>query len=440
MPIEVNEKGELIAPENTYDNLRSEEMSEIISWKHGFLEKWALFIFLTIISVLISSTWFIHYPDVIKTKATLIATNAPKEIFARQEGKLTRLFVQNGETVSEGDILGFIESTAKPEQVLLLSIYLDSTVFDLQKNNTQNIVTRFASIFTDLGELQQVYQQFVSEYQQFKDYLNDGFYLRKRSVLEVDALFLTKNHKILEQQKDLILKDLDLSEESYKANESLYKDKVISKQDDRNEYSKLLNKKLNIPQINASLLSNETQQREKQKEITELEHTISLQKNLFQQAAQTLQSLVNDWKKKYIIIAPVSGKLTFLTPLQENQFIKIGKSLGFVNPPNSLYYAEINLPQYNFGKIDTGQVVQLRFDAYPYQEFGFVKGQVRYISDLPMDSGFIAHIRLPDGLITNQKKTLHYREGLKAEAQIITKDLRLMERFYYNVVSSLNHR
>jgi HlyD family secretion protein len=437
MPIEVNDKGELIAPPLVYGNLRSEAMSEIISRKPGFLGRWALFIFLFILLLLAGATWFIHYPDVIKARAKLIATNAPKEIIVRQEGRLVKLFVQNSESVSKGTLMGFIESNAKHQQVLLLSAYLDTTLSDLHKNNTQNIVSRFATDFDALGELQQGYQVFMAAYQQFSDYLQDGFYLKKKKVLAEDLAYLQKNHDILQQQKELMLKDLDLSEESYKANASLLKEKVISKQDDRNEQSKLLNKQLSIPQINANFLSNETQQREKQKEISELEHSISQQKIIFQQAVQTIQSAVAEWIRKYVITASISGKITFLVPLQENQFLKQGQSLGFIDPLDTKYYAEINLPQYNFGKVDTGQQVQLRFDAYPYQEFGYVKGRLGYITDFATDSGFLGHIQLLNGLVTNQHKTLHYRDGLQAEAQIITKDMRLMDRFYFQVVSGV---
>jgi len=437
MPITVNKKGELIAPTKTFESLRSEAMNEIISRNPGFISKWALLILFTILCLLTSMTWFIHYPDVIRTRASLIATNAPKTVITRQDGRLIRLFVHNGQYVLSGDILAFIESTANHEQIIHLNRLLDSTIIDLQKNNTQYVVTRFSGTIEQLGELQQVYQQFIASFQQFADYLQDGYYLKRKVVLAEDLGYLVKSKSILQQQKELILKDLKLSEEGYKANEQLLRDKVISKQDDRSEQSKLLNKQLNIPQINATLLNNETQQREKQKEITELEHSISIQKTIFLQEAQTLKSTLEEWEKKYIIRAPVSGKLTFLSPLQENEFMKSGQSLGFVAPVNSKYYAEVTIPQYNFGKTDTNQVVQLRFDAYPYQEYGFVTGRLKYISEIPSDSGFVAHVQIPFGLITNQKKEIKYREGLKAEALIITKDMRLTERFYYSLTSSL---
>jgi multidrug efflux pump subunit AcrA (membrane-fusion protein) len=437
MPVESKEEIKLIVPSG-YGNLRSEAMSEIISRKPGFLGRWALFLFLVILLLLAASTWFIHYPDVIKTRAKLIATNAPKEIVALQGGRLVKLFVQNNDTVSKGGLLGLIETNAKHDQVLLLGAYLDTTLADLQKNNTQHILSRFAAgNFDALGELQQGYQQFVIQYQQFSDYLQDGFYVKKKRMLAEDFSYLKKNREIMQQQKELLLKDLILSEETYKANASLLTDKVISKQDDRNEQSKLLNKQLSIPQINTTLLANETQQREKQKEINELEHSISQQKIIFQQVVQTFQSQVDEWVRKFILQAPVKGKIILPAPIQENYFLKMGESLGFISPKDTRYYAEVNLPQYNFGKVYNGQNVHLRFDAYPYQEFGYVKGNLGYISDVATDSGFLAHIQLQNGLITNQHKTLHYRNGLKAEAQIITKDMRLLERFYYTIMSSI---
>jgi HlyD family secretion protein len=80
-----------------------------------------------------------------------------------------------------------------------------------------------------------------------------------------------------------------------------------------------------------------------------------------------------------------------------------------------------------------GQLVQLRFDAYPYAEFGIVNGKLDYITGFATDSGFLAHIQLPNGLFTNQHKEILYRNGLKAEARIITKDMRLPERLFNNI-------
>lgn len=431
--MEHNEKEFELTDDVTNGTLRSESFNELISRKQSFLSRWALILFIMVLVFLVTATWFIHYPDVLSSNATLVATNAPKEIVSRQEGRLIKLFIHNDSLVEAGDIIGFIESNANHFTILLLEAKLDSTLEDLTNDNTQKIFKRFENNFDGLGDIQSDYQQFIAACQQFTDYLQNGFYLRRKKVLSDDLAFLKKTELIVQQQKELLLKDLRLSEETFNANESLLKDKVISRQDHRAEQSKLLNKQLNIPQINVTLMSNEAQQRDKEKEIRDLEHTISQQKLIFQQAVLTIKSIVRNWTQKYILNAAISGRVSFIIPVQENQFITNGKLLGYINPPNTRYYAEIILPQANFGRIEVGQQVQLRFAAYPYGEFGFVIGRLDYVTDFATDSGFLAHIKLTDGLLTNQRKTLKYHDGMKATALIITKDMRLLQRFYYQL-------
>lgn len=174
--------------------------------------------------------------------------------------------------------------------------------------------------------------------------------------------------------------------------------------------------------------------RDKQKEIDQLNHDIVQQQKIFEQALHTLKSHVEEWLYEYTIRSPSNGTIVFVRPVQKNQYIELGKLLGYVNPPDSKYFAELKLSQNNFGKADTGMKVQLRFEAYPYQEMGFVPGTLNYISNVAIDSGFIGTVRLTKGLKTNQNKELQYKPGLKAQALIITKDMRLLERLYYNIV------
>lgn len=417
--------------------LRSDAVNEIVSRKAGFTERWALLFFLMILVLLFAGTWFIKYPDIIQTNATLTAFDAPKEIVVRQDGKLVQLFTGNDDIVTKGQTIAWIESTADHKKIVELSRLLDKGIHYLSLNETEKVSGLFVNSFQNLGELQSPYQQFVNAWQQFNDYLVNGYYYKRKQTLFKDYIFLQKMHKSLEQQKILTEQDIQLTQESYDANTSLYDSKVISRQEMRDQKSKLVGKQMSLPQLESALLANENLQTSKQKEVDELEHNISQQKTIFQQSLQTIKSLTDDWKRKYIINAATNGKIVFIIPLQENQFLQSGKTIGFVNPVNSKYYAQVTLPQTNFGKIDTGQKVQLRFDAYPYQEFGIVEGRVKYISKIPSDSGFLSNIELPKGLITNYQKQIQYRSGLKSQALIITKDARLIQRFYYTIIKAV---
>lgn len=175
---------------------------------------------------------------------------------------------------------------------------------------------------------------------------------------------------------------------------------LISDFDCRNEQSKLLNKKLTLPQTNASIISNENQQNEKEKELVELENTIRQQKSVSQQALFTFNSQLDEWRKKHLLIAPMAGKVTFTSFTEISQQLQANQTVCFINPENTQCYAEVVIPQTNLGKAAIGQKVLLRFAAYPYQEYGSVTARIEFISNVSGEKGYLAKVAIAKNLIT----------------------------------------
>jgi multidrug efflux pump subunit AcrA (membrane-fusion protein) len=416
---------------------RSEMVQEIVSNKPGFLIRYGIVFFLGILILLIAACWFIQYPDIISTNAKLTSINAPKEVITKTQGKLIKLFAKENEQTQVGTVLGYMESTASHAEVLTISENIDAAQSLLAKDNISQMFPLLHTTYQNLGELQLQYQTFEQSYNVFRNYLSGGFYLSKVNMLNKDLAFLQKMHTNLIEQKGLNTEDLSLSQKTFNANKSLNDEKVISDFDYRNENSKLIGKKLSLPQISSSIISNEAQQNEKLKEIAELQNTITQQKSIFTQSLNTFKSQIEDWKKKYLLIAPIDGKIAFATFLQENQQLKAEQVICFINPENTEYYAEIYIPQTNFGKVRTGQEVLLKFPSYPFQEYGSVKGKINFISNINTDSGYVAKVILPNGLNTSYKKQVQFRDGLLAQGEIITQDMRLLQRFYYNIIKQV---
>ncbi|PVD49626.1 hypothetical protein DC498_24140 [Terrimonas sp.] len=434
--------GEELKDESKHKNFqeRSEMTQQIISHRLDFFERWSLIIFLILLLSLLVGTWYIRYPDIIEGIAVLTGDNAPKQIIPRQGGRLTALFVANNQTVKQGEVIGWIESSASTKEVINLSEQLGTCISLCAQGNTTEVSVLFNQRLKDLGELQAPYQTFVTACQKYNDYVINGFYNRKRDMLESEILSLQGIQEKTNSLRAITEKENELAKETFKMKDILFKDKVISADEHRQAQVDLINKQKNIPQLEATILSQKNQIRDKQKEIDQLNHDILQQEKIYEQALHTLKSNIDEWLRIYTIRAPIGGQVVFVMPIQQNQYIEQGKLLGYVNPPDVKYYAEVKLSQLNFGKVDTGMNVQLRFDAYPYQESGFVSGTLNYISKIAIDSGFIATVRLEKGLMTNQNKELQYKPGLTSKALIITKNQRLLERLYYNIVraTSLN--
>jgi multidrug efflux pump subunit AcrA (membrane-fusion protein) len=406
--------------------LLSTEVQEIISQKPSWIVRNGIILFLGIIMMLLAITFFISYPDVVNANAKFTSVNAPKEVKAKAEGKLVKLSVAEGKMVNQNEVIGFLESRAVHGEVIELSNVIDN----LQNSIDKNEFNGFNNLYKNLGEVQQPFQVFVQALSNYKQYLSSGYYKQKKNMLQEDLSYLQRLHGNLEVQKKMQQEDLGLVTKTYEANKKLNDDKVIADFEFRNEKSKLINKSLSLPQINASLISNESSTHEKQKEIAQLENDIAQQKGIFAQAVNTLKAQLDDWKNKFLLIAPVAGKVSFAEFLQENSQVKINQTLCFINPENTQYYAQVFIPQINFGKIKVGEEVLLKLNAYPYREFGIIKARLDFISTIPTDSGFLAKVILPNGLLTNYNKQLHYTEGLSASAEIITEQQELSDRLF----------
>jgi HlyD family secretion protein len=418
--------------------LRSNEVQEFISRKPNFFIRWGILLFFIVMILMGVICWFIQYPDLVTSKARLTSIISPKEVIARTEGRLQLIEVSNGIKVNKGRVLAYMESIANPSSVMKVHINLDSILLNISENNTNKIINFFPDytqqlFLKELGELQQPFQTFMQSFVSFRDYISNGFYLRKRAMLQTDFINIIRLHSILQEQQLLLEKDVALSKQTFDANQTLVKEKVISALDYRNEQSRFIAKQLSLPQLKSAIISNESQQNEKKKEIAELENQIIVQKNSFVQSLQSLITQFQQWELKYILKAPIDGVVQMEGFLQQNQFIRNNQVLFYVQPDSMKYFAEIVIPQYNFGKVAVGKEVLLKFQAYPYEQFGAVNGIIDYISSTPTDSGFLAKVVLPNGLITSYGKQLRYQYGLVAQADIITENMRLLERFYYNI-------
>jgi HlyD family secretion protein len=416
--------------------LLSEASIEIVSHKPSLLIQWANAFFLLVLIGILVACWFIKYPDLIQASAKLTSLNAPKPVVAFATGKLANLYVTEGQIIRKDQVIGYIESTADYNEILKLSSETDSLQM-LLSIRPEQIHIYFGNSFTHLGELQPYYQIFSQSYFSYTNYLKNGFYERKITMLKKDYNNLEQVYYNLTLQKSLQDQDLELSQETFDAILTLKTNNVISDFDFRLEQSKLLAKKMASIQLNSNLLNNQYLQNEKKKEIMELENTIEQQRSIFQQAMYTFKSHLDEWKKKYLLVSPVEGKVAFSSFFQENQQLQANQTICYVHPQNTEYFVEIMIPQNNFGKVSTGQTVLLKFPSYPFQEFGSVCGRIESISQIPTESGYSAKVSLPQGLNTSNNKQILYREGLLANAEIVTKSTHLLERFYFNLIKQL---
>jgi multidrug resistance efflux pump len=425
--------GELMEEEDI--DSRSEVVRDYLEQVPSGLIRWGSAVISTVLLIVILLTWLIRYPTLVRSDFKLTTQLAPKPVVARIDGRLEKLLVVNHQSVSSGQLLGFLESTARHEEVLQLEKELNTFRQLSEKGDFKSLDTLSLASLEHLGDVQTAYQSFRQQFAQLNSLLGKGYYREKTQLLQRDISELETMNLHQKSQYRLYERDAALAESEFAMNQKLFKDKVIAKLDLDREESKMLTKKLPLKNIETSILNNNAQIRSKKNQLLDLDKQVLEQKESFHQSINTLNSSISAWKNRYLLIAPTSGQILFSNNLQEKENIKMGTELFQLFENSSSYIGTLTIPQDNSGKIKLGQRVLIKFQSYPFEEYGMVEGRISSLPQLSTQDNrlFFALVELPNGLRTNHNKTLAYNYGMTASGEIITEDLRLIERIFYTI-------
>ncbi|WP_273210926.1 HlyD family efflux transporter periplasmic adaptor subunit [Runella zeae] len=419
---------------SSYSSVRSEEVEELITRIPHSLVRWGTTVIFLLVIAFFIGTWVIRYPDVVSAPFRLTSVNAPKSIVTRSEGRLVRLFVKNGQTVQANQVMGYLESTAHHDEVLQLSNELNRAWQEVNAGRLETLAQHRLTDYRHLGELQPQFQVFEESMTGLQAYLAGHFYSQKKELLLKEIEDLKAMTDNLRQQQLLQQKDSRLAQEEYAVQKKLAEERLIAPLELKREESKLLARTLPYRQTETVILQNETAQRNKQGDLLTLDQQVREYRANFLQRLNTLRSAVEEWKSRYVLTTSIAGRVSFPTLLEENQFIPNRTELFSVIPTGSDYIGLLTIPQQNLGKVKVGQSVLIKFAGYPFEQFGYVKGIITEISEVPLQDGvFPAKVTLPNGLVTTYHQKLRYRTGMVANAEIVTEDLRLLQRFLFQL-------
>jgi multidrug resistance efflux pump len=419
-------------------DVRSEEVQEIIGRPPHWLVRWGITAFFGVLGLVLLSAAVIKYPEVIHAPLRLTAVDAPQSLESWINGKLVRIIVENNTHVEEGDVLAWLESTALHGEVLRLSETMEEMRSWLLEKTPQRLTELDIEQFANLGEIQHAFQGFEQAYREFVSFLPGGFYPRQREILMKELEYTRDLLGQLNTQKEIQLEEYNLARREVEIQQRLAEDGHIAPIELARAEAEFSARQLPLQQTESAIINNFVSQIAKEREIMELDKRMDEQSSMFMQALNSLRSVIDDWKTNHLITAPYDGKVVYAGILQENQSLTAGQPLFYIQPDNTSFFGEMMISQNSFGKIEEGQPVQVRFSGYPYHEYGSVFGRVDYFSDFPVrDSLFFAKVSFPDGLVTSYGREITPRNGMTGQAEIITQDMRLLERVVNNITKEL---
>ncbi len=411
--------------------IRSEEVQDILQRPPNWIIRWGITVLFFIVAVLIVGSYFYKYPEIIQSTIVINTENMPATVFAKSTGKIDEIFVKDKQIVEKSTALAIIENNAKYSDIQLLSSILDTIKLQLQNNDTircsipDNLV---------LGEVLPNYITFLNALKDYQIYKDTKFLTKKVKALKKQKNQYLSLYKKLKSQTVIYGQQLKIVNNQLDRDSSLLITNAISKSEwekSKNSYlqtklsyenSKVStdNTKITIAQLEQNLLEINQQNYEKEKEV----------KLTLETAIDNLENQINNWKKLFVLETPIKGKVTFTQIWSKNQNVMAGKEVFSIVPTEeSKILGKIKLPIKGAGKVKENQTVNIKLDNYPYLEYGFIVARIKSVSLMPSENFYSVEVEFPQGLITNYNKKLSFGQDMQGSAEIITEDIRLLERF-----------
>jgi multidrug resistance efflux pump len=411
--------------------LRSESVQDVLSQPPHWMLRWGSVVILGIIIMVLLMSYFIKYPEFIPAPIIVTSQNPPEKLQARSDSKIEKIFIKDHQKVKKDEVLMVLQSTANYHDLLTLKKIIDDVspaqLFSFPVNQTSTF---------KLGELQSDYNAFAKAFQDEKLFTRLKPYAPENLATNQNIVIYNSRIITLKRQKSFELAKFDLIKKNFQRAQQLFSQKVISASEFETEKIKLLQAQQSLENIEITL--SQTNEAIFNLNKTKDGTIINAEKDKINFASQTLQLFeqlrksLKQWEQNYLIVSSTDGIASFQQFWGENQFIKRGDAILSILPSNrQALVGRMLVPATNSGKIAKGEKVLIKLDNYRYQEYGIVEGRVHNVSFAPDEKGnYYVDISLPKGLKTSYNKNLNFDKELKGNAEIVTDDLRLIERIF----------
>jgi HlyD family secretion protein len=286
-------------------------------------------------------------------------------VYTPFQGKIIYTTIRNGEAVKKGDTLLVIDS-------------------ETIRARNSSLIQRIAENDASMKDLEKLVKLYSLEKQTDHIGLNTQRYKAEFANLRSQQAIQFQKYQKKKSEHD--------------RNELLYRQQIIPETDYENSLFGLNSEKDNLNQI---LLS--------QKSLWQGDLTIRRNESVKLRAdlQQCSEELTNR-----IVLAPTSGEIIQSSDIQTGSIVNAGQKIAEISPESELVATCFVKPS-DIGFIHEKQKVKIQVDAFNYNEWGMLQGDIIDISDdMIVENGSVAYFRVR---CKPEKTFLTLKNGYKAD-------------------------
>ncbi|MFM2049185.1 MAG: hypothetical protein RI955_1733 [Bacteroidota bacterium] len=426
------------------DNIRSEEVQEIMERMPRKFILWGTSFIVGIILMLVFLSAIIQYPDIINGSAEITSFNPPASIIAKSTGSIQQIFIADKNEVTAEQVIAIIKNPADFKQILLLDSLLKNEAFE--KINHYAFWKKNLNTFNQLGEVNMAFANYLNALNDFEFSTVNKINLQQSNRLLQQAEMQANQQLEIKNQYNNALAQFQLKQNQYNEQKKLYDEKIIAKKDWDAFQTEYLQLKNQVENYELSIKNNQLQNSQLTGQAKQMQQTFQKELNdkgiqVFAEKEQ-LKSAIITWKEKYVLKSPMNGVVTFQNFWSANQLLNAGDEFCKIVSNENKIICKAYVPMIGSAKIKTNQKARLVFLNYPENEFGFVDGSVENISLVTAraekEKVFVVTVSIPNPIITSLKKELKTLPEMQATVEIITERKSILKRLTDNWLNNIN--
>lgn len=428
--------------------LHSEQMQDVIQEIPGTLLRWGISVVAAIVVALLALACLIRYPEAVAGEVTLTTPTPPVRLASGRGGTIEQVLVPDQQRVDKGTPLLVFNSAADHQAVFALERELEAAEvgFTMRDPGAIRLAPR-----PGLGEIQDAYSDLLQHLSRARAFVADATHEQRIAILGVEVEQQQRIVAQLEERVTLALRQAEISQRAAQRDSLLGARQLMSAQEVEQSGVEQLERYSQMNAARSELLSGSIRiselrrmQLEAHQQRDEEERRLWLDlRAAYDRVAQRIRA----WRADHLLVAPLNGRVAFFRRLASGQFIAPSEPAIAVLPAHDLPIASIRVSDATASRIRRGQRVILRFENYPASEFGSVEGRVDEISMIanPPSAAnqpptHLISASLPNGLTTAYGRRLTFVQEMRGRAEILTDDLRLIERIFFRLRELLSHR
>ncbi|MGS0689623.1 HlyD family efflux transporter periplasmic adaptor subunit [Shewanella sp. 30m-9] len=307
-------------------------------------------ILLCIIIAIIFFLSFSHYARKETVRGYLVPDKGLIKTYANRSGNIDVLHVSEGDIIKKGSPLATIvlsRSMLSGEELsesLIDELKLQLTLLTTEKKVNQSLLAK---------ETQRLKNSITDNKQALNVFVN------------LEALLTEKLALQLKQQTQ---------------HQKLFDDGYLSTLDYQSQQQKLITVRQEIENLKSNQVQIQSQLNDALSELDILPSQFVLKDGDIERRRSELKRQIDETENSYrfVIRAAEAGTVASIQVV-EGEFIVTNRPLMSLIPQGALLVAELLLPTRSAGFVKSGDEARLRFDAFPYQRFGFLESRVSRI-------------------------------------------------------------